>query len=336
MTDVNVQTHDEIVSSMTGGMVRDRASEFMGSDLLRPDGRPRPEFRTELRKIDDARNALTTASVLLTPLIVVALVAQVATWWAVVAAFVPMGIVQNRMYILHHEAAHRLLFSNRLVNDVVGINILGWLPFGTGTHHYRRGHANHHRDEFGPNEPDFLLYAFYPVVAASFRRKLRRDATGVSAYRIMRPRITGLTKPKYRTLSLRFFSGQVLVFGLFVLSGQPLLYLWLWLLPYLTYYQVQNRLRSIAEHGGMTRSGDRRHTTHHVEQRWLARMLFVPYGVGYHLAHHVDSGVPFRNLPKLHRALRDAGYLDSASTWPSYTALWKALITSDSEAKLAS
>ncbi len=328
MADVDTPTHDEIVSSMTGGMVHTQPSEFTGSDLLRPDGRPRPEFRAELRKIDDVRNALTTLSVLVTPILIVAVVARIDAWWAIALAFVPMGISQNRMYILHHEAAHRLLFSNRFINDRIGINVLGWLPFGTGTHHYRRGHANHHRDEFGPNEPDFLLYAFYPIVAASFRRKLRRDATGVSAYRIMRPRFTGLKKPQYRNLSLRFFAGQVLVFGLFVWASAPMLYLWLWLLPYLTYYQVQNRLRSIAEHGGMTRSDDRRHTTHHVEQRWIARVLFVPYGVGYHLAHHVDSGVPFRNLPMLHRALRDAGYLDSASVWPSYPALWKALITS--------
>ena len=102
--------------------------------------------------------------------------------------------------------------------------------------------------------------------------------------------------------------------------------LWIWLLPYLTIYQLGNRLRSIAEHGGMTRSDDRRDTTHHVEQHPLARLLMTPYGVGYHLAHHVDSGVPFRNLPKLHRALADGGYLTGASTWPNYTSLWKALI----------
>jgi fatty acid desaturase len=35
--------------------------------------------------------------------------------------------------------------------------------------------------------------------------------------------------------------------------------------------------------------------------------------------------VPFRNLPKLHRALRDAGYLEGAHVWPSYRSLWRAL-----------
>jgi len=326
MADIDVPTHEELVASMTGGMVHDAPSEFTGSDLLRPDGRPRPEFRARLREIDDRRNALLVTALLTTPVLVVLVVRWTDRWWVTALGFVVMALVQTRMYILHHEAAHRLLFSNRTINDVVGINVLGLLPFGTGTHHYRRGHANHHRDEFGPNEPDFLLYAFYPIVAASLRRKLRRDATGVSAYRMLKPRFTGIVTPEFRSISLRFFAGQAFVFTLFLLAGAPLLYVLIWMLPYVTWYQFQNRLRSIAEHGGMTRSPDRRHTTHHVEQRPIARFLMAPYSVGYHLAHHVDSGVPFRNLPLLHRALTDAGYLDSASVWSSYPALWKALI----------
>lgn len=290
MTQASTQTHEELVASMTGGMVNYTPAEFAGSDLLRADGRPRPNFRAELRKIDNGRNALTVAHLLLWAVATVWAVARLDTWWAIALGVVSMALVQLRMYILHHEAAHRLLFSNRTINDVVGINILGWLPLGTGTHHYRRGHANHHRDEFGPNEPDFLLYSFYPVVRASFRRKMRRDATGVSAYRLLKPRFTGLVRPEFRSISIRFFAGQLVVFAMFALAGDPLLYALLWVLPYLTYYQVQNRLRSIAEHGGMTRSDDRRETTHHVEQHRLPSLFMTPYGVGYHVAHHVDSG----------------------------------------------
>ena len=326
MTAVETTSHDQRVASMTGGMVTRVHGAFAGSELLRPDGRPRPEFRSELRSIDDTRNALTVVWVLAWPVLVVVAVIGLDAWWAIPPAMVLTAMAQLRMYILHHEAAHRLLFSNRRVNDVVGINILGWLPLGTGTHGYRRGHVNHHRDEFGPNEPDFLLYSFYPIAKSSFRRKVRRDATGVSAYRMLKPRFTGITKAGFRTNSLRFFAGQILVFLLFLIAGAPLLYPLLWVVPYLTIYQVQNRLRSIAEHGGMTRSDDRRATTHHVEQHWLPNLFMTPYGVGYHLAHHVDSGVPFRNLPKLQKALDDAGYLDGVQVWPNYRSLWRALL----------
>lgn len=38
----------------------------------------------------------------------------------------------------------------------------------------------HHRQEFGPNEPDIALYANYPITRHSFRRKLMRDAFGIT------------------------------------------------------------------------------------------------------------------------------------------------------------
>jgi fatty acid desaturase len=318
------QTHDELVASMTGGMVPE-VEEFRGGSRLRPDGRPRSAFRAELRRIPNARNALTTVTSLAMPVLLVAVVSALGHWLAVLAAVPVMGLLQNRLFILHHEAAHRLLFSNRRVNDLVGINLCGWLAFGTGGHGYRRGHANHHRDEFGPKEPDFLLYSLYPITKASMRRKLLRDISGVSAYRILKPRLTGIVKARYFKNSLRFYAGQVFVFALFAAAGAPWLYLVLWVLPYVTVYQVLNRLRAIAEHAGMTRSPDRRLTSHHVRQSLLARSIMVPVGIGYHLAHHVDSGIPFRNLPTLQAALEEEGYVTAENTWPSYRALWRAL-----------
>ena len=50
----------------------------------------------------------------------------------------------------------------------------------------------------------------------------------------------------------------------------------------------------------------------------------VPFSVGYHLAHHVDMTVPYRNLPRLHLALVADGYLGELE-WPTYRSLWRAL-----------
>lgn len=317
--------HDALVAKMTGGMVPASVPSFTGSERLRPDGRPTGDLRAELRTIDNLRNTWTAITAVGLPALAIAAAIVVDRWWLTVLMIPVVGVLQNRMFILHHEGAHRLLFSNRRINDVIGVNIFGWLAFGTGTHAYRRGHSNHHRDEFGPKEPDFILYSFYPITRASFRRKLTRDATGVSAYRILKPRLTGIVKRRFFVNSLRFFAGQAFVFALFWLAGAPLLYVVLWVLPYVVVYQVLNRLRAVAEHAGMTRSGDRRLTTHHVHQGFWARTVLVPYGVGYHLAHHVDSGVPFRNLPRFQRILEEDGYIDDTITWPNYHSLWRAL-----------
>ena len=66
-------------------------------------------------------------------------------------------------------------------------------------------------------------------------------------------------------------------------------------------------------------------TTHHVRQSWLARFFMVPFNIGWHLGHHVDIAVPWRNLPALQRELEASGWVTEAITWPSYPALWRAL-----------
>ena len=78
---------------------------------------------------------------------------------------------------LGHEAAHKLLFTNKKYNDLVGKWLVAYpafVPFSL----YRRGHFAHHKEEFGPNEPDLNLYNNYPITRASLRRKLTRDLTG--------------------------------------------------------------------------------------------------------------------------------------------------------------
>ena len=311
------------MASLTGGMAPTPAP-FVGSDRLHPDGRPKGAFRDSLRTVPDARNALAASGAVAFPLALVAAAVVLSHPAAWIAAFLLMPIAQNRLFILHHEAAHRVLFSNRRLNDLIGINLVGWLTFGTGGHGYRVGHMNHHRDEFGPKEPDFGLYARYPITSASMRRKHRRDLTGVSAFRIIRPRFQRLGQVHHRRLTYRFLAGQALVLAAFWALGHPWLYLLLWVLPWATLYQGLNRIRAIAEHGGMTRSGDRRRTTHHVHQSLAARMVMVPFSVGYHLAHHVDMTVPYRNLPRLHRALVADGYVGDLE-WPTYRSLWRTL-----------
>jgi fatty acid desaturase len=314
---------------MTGGMAT-KAPPFGGSERLHADGRPRKAFRDALRQVPNVRNVVSVVGVLVLPVTIIWTVVSLSHPLAWAAAFPLMAIAQNRLFIIHHEAAHRVLFSNRRLNDLIGINLLGLITFGSGSHGYRIGHLQHHRDEFGPNEPDFLLYSLYPVSKASMRRKLVRDALGVSAFRILRPRFSRLDENLHRLRTASFLGGQAFTFALFALAGHPWLYPLLWLAPWIFVYQVLNRLRAIAEHGGMTRSGDRRNTTHHVQQSWPSRLVMVPYGVGYHVAHHVDMSVPWRNLHRLHRALVEDGYLPTDRIWPDYRSLWRALRSGNS------
>jgi fatty acid desaturase len=304
----------------------DALAGFTPTERLTADARPAPGWREELRRIPSVRNAVSVVSLYAQTigLLVLAVWADHPIVW--IATFVLMGRAHAQFAALMHEAAHRLLFRNRRLNDWVGRWLLGFPSF-TPTDLYRRGHMAHHREEFGPNEPDIPLYRGYPISRASLRRKLWRDATGRTGWKLFKGllRATRSGDAAVRTQARAIVATQVVIAALFAVAGHPWLYLLLWFAPYLTVWRVINRLRAIAEHGGMQASKDRRLTTHTVRQHLLARFLLVPYHIGWHLAHHVDPGVPMNRLPALHRELRRAGYVTDALEYESYPALWRAL-----------
>ena len=302
----------------------DRLPDVLPAGRILGDGRPDAGLRSELRRIPGVRNAFTVAGAWLQIAALIGAAVWLDRWWAWLLAVVLMGRSFALLLILSHEAAHRLLFRRRAVNDVVGRWLLaapGFVPFDV----YRRSHMAHHRDELGPEEPDAGLYAGYPISRASFRRKLTRDAIGVSGWKNLRPLLRSTTRSSSRAAVFPILVVQLALFSAFAAAGWPQLYLVLWLLPWMTSWRVINRLRAIAEHGGMVRSADKRCTTHHVRQGALARFWMVPYKTGWHLAHHVDAGVPWRNLPRLHAELERAGWVAPQLEWRSYTALWRAL-----------
>jgi fatty acid desaturase len=303
--------------------------DVLPTDRLSRTARPLPPIRESMRRIPGARNALTVVGAWVQTLGVIAVAVAINRWWAYVLAFLLMGRAFALLGILGHEAAHRLLFGSKRTNDLVGRWILSYPAFSPFDI-YRRVHMAHHRDELGPDEPDLGLYANYPVTRASMRRKLERDALGVSGWKNLRPLLRALLSPAARPVALRILMAQVVVAAVLTLGGGFGAGVWwlypvLWLGPWLTVWRVLNRLRAIAEHGGMTRSADRRQTTHVVRQHLLARFWIVPYNTGWHLAHHVDSGIPWRRLPALHRELVAAGWVTVGLTYPGYPALWRAL-----------
>jgi len=320
-------------SPRLGGMVRhDRLSLGNATDDVMPDGRLVSSRRDALRQIPSVRNGLSVVSVFAQTAVLIYLAVHFGpiAWLPV---FVLMGRAHAQFASLMHEAAHRLLFRNRSLNDFVGRWLIGYLAF-TNTDAYRRVHMAHHREEFGPNEPDIALYANYPISAASWRRKLARDAQGRTGLRLLRDQLRGARSEVavVRQTLFKILAVQAVLIVGAIVAGYWWVYPLFWLLPYLTVWRVINRLRSVAEHGGLMASDDRRIATHSVEQHWTARFFLVPFNIGFHLAHHVDAGVPFRNLPKYHQMLVNSSYVTVGSDgqgyqYPNYRSLWSALHT---------
>jgi fatty acid desaturase len=293
--------------------------DVLPNDRFNERGMPIRALRDELRRIPDLRNVVAVASTVGQSFGVVIAAAVVNTWWSYLVAFFLMARGHVCLNILGHEAAHRLLFSNRRANDLVG-RLLSYSSY-TAMLAYRRAHFAHHRDEMGPDEPDAALYTGYPVAKSSWRRKLRRDLTGESAYKNFKVLITAMRRGK--TEALQILALHVVMIGASIVFMRPFAYV-VWIASWSTLWKVSNRLRAIAEHGGMIRSRDRRETSHVIAQSLLPRYWMVPYHTGWHLAHHADMAVPWRNLPRLHDELVASGWITPEIVYPSYRAFWKA------------
>ena len=65
-------------------MVADKAArpDVLPTDRLFENGKARPELRAELRRIDDARNAVSVASVWLWVVLIIGGAVWIDRWWA--------------------------------------------------------------------------------------------------------------------------------------------------------------------------------------------------------------------------------------------------------------
>jgi fatty acid desaturase len=297
-------------------------SAVLPTDRLMVNGMAIPELRQKYRRIENWRNVRAVAMVWIW-LLGLSWLGVHLGWPAALAVFILMGPMHARFAILMHESAHKLLFTNKRWNDWVGTWLVAYPAF-VPISAYRRSHFAHHRDEFGPEEPDIAFYSGYVCEPKDLRRRLLRDAVGISGYKNFKALLMATTKSSSRTLATQILLVQVGMFGLmWAVTGAWWSYLVFWWASWMTQWRVLNRLRAIAEHGGMSRSSDRRLTTHNVTQHWLARFWFVPYNTGWHLAHHVDMGVPWHNLPAYHAELVRAGYVTVDITFKNYFELWR-------------
>jgi fatty acid desaturase len=134
---------------MAPSMVADVAArpEVLPTDRLQANGMARPVLRADLRRIADGRNAFTVTSVWLGVAVIIASAVWVDQWWSYLVAFILMGPMYARFAILMHESAHKLLFTDKRVNDWAGAWLIAyptWTPIGL----YRRGHFAYHKEEF--------------------------------------------------------------------------------------------------------------------------------------------------------------------------------------------
>jgi len=259
---------------------------------------------------------------------VIFLAGAMAVVWPVTIPLAVMiiGARQLGLAILMHDAAHGALHPNLAVNDWVGNHLT------TGDlAPYRPYHLGHHKYAQQAEDPDLSLSAPFPITPTSLRRKMIRDLTGQTYYKLKwsglvnRIRGRGPGEPLWPILQdaavrrKRFLGGMVVTVALTAPFG--LWWVWpvLWLLPQATWLPLVTRLRNIAEHALVAKDepDPLRHarTTH---ANLVERAFLAPYWVNYHCEHHMFMHVPCYHLPKVRRLLERKGVTPRMLSAPGY------------------
>jgi fatty acid desaturase len=246
-------------------------------------------------------------------------------WYLLTPAMMLHGVTIVTMFAPMHECVHRTAFASRAANDVVGW-IAGVLSFYNATF-YRHFHAWHHRYTQDPTRDPELIYP-----KAASRRQYLREIMGINFwvrraidYPVLALGRTGLPfipESAQRSIALSM-SSQLLIYAAgfvsIVLGSYAVLFYW-----FLPSVLAQPFLRAllIVEHTGC--SLDRNGLTNTRTTLTGLPIRLLMWNMPYHAEHHLHPAVPFHQLPRLHRKIRDR----LTHIAPSYRAANRAVLQS--------
>jgi fatty acid desaturase len=289
-----------------------------------------------LTQLNPARSMLAVLRTFAPIMLAIVAALYVNTWPVTLAAIIVIGTSQHAMFVLAHEAAHYRLFETRWLNDLIGrfCGVTGGISMCT----YRITHRLHHNHLYGPQDPDTAIHGGYPRGKAYLWKKLVQDLVGWNAWKTFAyffgaPALNTATNQSIRPLDdtspalrraaqidrwlvVAFHLLAPVAIGLLFGGFGLLMYLLLWVVPLVTVLQPILRLRAIAEHGAVTDLSSPLTAARSNQLQgpvgWLARLVFFPHHVNYHLEHHLYPAVPHYNLPRVHALLKERGALADA------------------------
>lgn len=270
---------------------------------------PRLLSKEEIRNLSQIDSVKFTAVALLEFGLIALAVWISQTWWnplIYVLAVIVIGSRINGLGALMHDAAHYRGYANRKLNDFVGEIIA--LPTSASMAGYRNTHFAHHRELNSENDPDWqrnvgLTEYEFPAPRVTVVMRALQYLSGLKSVSA----VTGFHKNKdtrdiaAAVARARLFFFVALLISSIVLGFWKLLLLY-WIVPLMTVFLAIRYIRNVAEHYALEHENVLTESRTVLAPFWEL-WLIAPWGLNYHLEHHLFPGVPCFRLGELHRLL---------------------------------
>lgn len=243
-------------------------------------------------------------------------VVRAPEWWMKIPGFVLISLVIHGMSNFMHEGIHGTLFRNKRLDRLFGF-VMGAPSMFTVTA-YGVNHLLHHKHTRTKEDPDdirnftddpqrlSLLYYLWLFFGMTFY-------VGRVSWVAM---THGSPEERRRMIAERMIL-SVVGLGIVAASwwyGFFGVVMQVWIIPLLI-ASFYGNVRGWAEHT-LTEAGHPLTETRTVTSNPL--FSFLNINLNYHLEHHLFPGVPWYNLPKVHRILLDDYRAAGASVYRSY------------------
>jgi fatty acid desaturase len=240
--------------------------------------------------------------------IVAALLLALQEPWASPFALLVLGNRQRALGNILHDAAHRNLTRNRLLNDLVTRALIAPLLFASLSH-YRELHFRHHLDLGAQDaDPDLI-----PIPAAKAKSWVAAVAANTLSLRAVLGSTFGHLIDRSvplggRLYILGWWAVLAAVLGVAAGVGPAASMVALWLGARASVFHVITTFREMCDHHGLSPGGVFSFTRD-IKAAGLWSVLFHPRNNAYHLTHHLLPAIPYYRLPEAQRVF---------STLPEY------------------
>ncbi len=270
---------------------------------------PRLLSKEEIRDLSKIDSVKFTSAAMLEFGLIAAAVFVSQTWWnplTYALAIIVIGSRINGLGALMHDAAHYRGYANRQLNDFIG-EILA-LPTSASMAGYRNTHFAHHRELNSENDPDWqrnvgLKEYEFPAPPGSVLMRIMQYLSGLkSATAVLGFHKNTETRDIAAAVArARLFFFVALLVSSIVLGFWKLILLY-WIVPLMTVFLAIRYLRSVAEHYAVEHENVLNESRTVLAPFWEL-WLIAPWGLNYHLEHHMFPSVPCFRLAELHRLL---------------------------------